>query len=213
MAHHHGHGGGCSGGDDHDLHDHDKPDLGIEYSLYSKIDLENLQCLNEETEGSGKLVFKPWNERFDADKYVESDADEELLFNIPFSGNVKLKGIIVMGGEGGSHPSKIRIFKNRPQMTFDDSQAAADQEFDLHPDSQGTLEYPVKVVKFSSVYHLSLHFPSNFGSETTKILYIGLRGEYTQARRQEIMLCSYELAPNPADHKTEAFQPLSRSVQ
>ena len=48
-----------------------------------------------------------------------SDADEELLFNIPFTGNVKLKGLIVMGGEDGTHPAKVRLFKNRPHMTFD----------------------------------------------------------------------------------------------
>lgn len=81
MAHHHDHGG-----DGHDScggHHTSPSDMGVHYSLYTKIDLENLQCLNEEVEGSGKLVFKPWDKRFENDKFVDSDADEELLFNIP----------------------------------------------------------------------------------------------------------------------------------
>ena len=42
-------------------------------------------------------------------QFVESDADAELLFNIPFTGNVKLKGIIVLGGEHETHPKKMRL--------------------------------------------------------------------------------------------------------
>ena len=38
------------------------------YSLYQKIDTEKLQCLNEAEEGSGKTVFKPWDERLDRTK-------------------------------------------------------------------------------------------------------------------------------------------------
>ena len=45
-----------------------------------------------------------------------SDADSELLFNIPFSGNVKLKGIIVIGGDGETHPNKMRLFVNRIKL-------------------------------------------------------------------------------------------------
>ena len=38
------------------------------YSLYQKIDTEKLQCLNEAEDGSGKAVFKPWDERLDRTK-------------------------------------------------------------------------------------------------------------------------------------------------
>lgn len=52
---------------DHDCDGHsalnDTEDLGILYSLYSKIDLSKVECLNEKTESSGKTVFKPWEDR------------------------------------------------------------------------------------------------------------------------------------------------------
>ncbi len=37
-------------------------------SLYKKIDLSKVQCLNESEDGAGKTVFKPWDERFDREK-------------------------------------------------------------------------------------------------------------------------------------------------
>ena len=54
---------------------------------------------------------------------VSSDTDEELLFNIPFTGNIKLKGLIIMGGSHGHHSSKVKLFKNRPHLTFNDAQS------------------------------------------------------------------------------------------
>ena len=35
-------------------------------------------------------------------------------------------------------------FKNKPSMTFDDTGMAAEQEFELHPDPEGVLEYNTK---------------------------------------------------------------------
>jgi len=35
-------------------------------------------------------------------------------------------------------------YKNRPMMTFDDIGCDADQEFELHPDPSGVLEYATK---------------------------------------------------------------------
>lgn len=79
-------------------------------------------------------------------------------------------------------------------MTFDDTNGEADQEFEMCRDTDGTLEYSTKyetkllsflqfpfcrVVKFSNIFHLTIHFPKNFGAESTKVYYIGLRGEFT----------------------------------
>lgn len=43
---------------------------------------------------------------------------------------------------------------------------------------QGVFSF--RIARFSNVYHLSMHFPKNFGAETTKIFYIGLKGEWTE---------------------------------
>ncbi|KAJ3654058.1 hypothetical protein Zmor_013272 [Zophobas morio] len=203
------HGRCCEGDHQH----RDTPEMGIEYSLYTKINKDNLECLNEAVEGSGKTVFKPWEERMNFDLFVDSDADEELLFNIPFTGNVKLKGIIIIGEDSDTHPSKIRMFKNRPSMTFDDVGATADQEFQLHVDNQGTLEYATKIVTFNSVHHLTLHFPSNFGAETTRIYYIGLRGEYSEAHHHGVTICTYEARPNVSDHKNPLEDTVGHQIQ
>lgn len=61
----HNHGDGCS----HEATDSDHTqEMGIEYSLYQKIDMENLECLNETLDGSGKGVFKAYEERMNFDK-------------------------------------------------------------------------------------------------------------------------------------------------
>lgn len=53
---------------EHEHHDHVGPETGIEYSLYTKIDIDNLECLNEHSDGAGKSVFKPWEDRLKRDK-------------------------------------------------------------------------------------------------------------------------------------------------
>lgn len=58
--------GAC--GHEHHKHDHESADLGSLYTLFTKIDLEKVQCLNETEENSGKTVFKPWDKRLDIDQ-------------------------------------------------------------------------------------------------------------------------------------------------
>ncbi|XP_050361663.1 PITH domain-containing protein CG6153 [Nymphalis io] len=200
----------------HCNHDHSHENLdeiGIQYNLFEKIDIENLQCLNESIDGAGKTVFKPWEKRLDRTQYVESDADEELLFNIPFTGNIKIKGLRISSEDSDSHPAKLRLFKNRPNMTFDDVSIEPDQVFDLQKDSEGILEYSPKIVTFSSVSHLTMHFPTNFGAENTKIYYIGLRGEWTPGHKHGVTICTYEARPMLEDHKLSNIDSVSKAIQ
>ena len=77
-GHGHSHGGGCGGGGGgggHHGHSHGPNDAsdaenlrGQEFNLYLKIDMDTLTCLNEEEDGSGKTVFRAFEQRLDRDK-------------------------------------------------------------------------------------------------------------------------------------------------
>ncbi|KAL2913984.1 hypothetical protein HK105_206422 [Polyrhizophydium stewartii] len=200
--HHHHHGGG---GHDHG-HDHDGPDRGAEFTLYTQIAFDSVRCLNEAVDGSARTVFKPWDQRFDQTKVLASDADEQLIVFIPFTGSVKLKSIAVLGFNDLSAPSKMKAFINREDIDFDSVESTGcQQEWELVESTpRGVIpEYPTRMARFSNVRNLTLFFPSNFGDDVTQILYIGLKGEWTALNRDPIITV-YELAANPADHKTKA---------
>ena len=185
--HNHEHNGCCDHGDS------SVDSTG--YSLYQKIDTTNLECLNELADGSGAKVFKSWSNRLDKEDFVQSDCDAELLFNIPFTGDVKIKGIVVIADE---ELSKMRLFKSNLRMSFDDVSAETDQEFQITHDPQGVIEYPVKPTKFFNVHHLTIHFVNknkDDDSRPCKIYYIGLKGEFTRVNRDGIVIANYELRP------------------
>lgn len=47
---------------------HSDGELGIQYNLYQKIDMANVECLNEYQDETGMTVFKSWEERLDRNK-------------------------------------------------------------------------------------------------------------------------------------------------
>lgn len=183
----------------------------ITYSLYQKIDFANVECLNERVDGSGAKVFKPWSNRLCPADFVESDCDAELIFNIPFTGDVKLKGIVIIADE---ELSQTRLFKSNMRMSFDDVECEADQEFQVVHDPQGLIEYPVKPTKFFNVHHLTIHFVNKNkedDSKPCKISYIGLRGEFTQVNRDGIVIANYEL--RPTEGIADELKKNSREIQ
>ncbi|XP_038981233.1 PITH domain-containing protein 1 isoform X2 [Phoenix dactylifera] len=191
------------------MHDHSCEDhnCSADWSLYKHIDFSKVSALNESIAGSVKSVFKPWEHRVDTSEGLleSNDGDPELLVFIPFTSDVKIKSISVVGGAGGTSPSKMRAFINRDGIDFSDAQNMQPvQEWELAENLQGVLEYQTRYSRFQSVASLTLHFPENFGGDTTQIYYIGLRGEATQLKRDVVATIVYEVMPNPSDHKTKA---------
>ena len=86
SPHNHGHSHGSGGCGGHGGHGHGQAGLngeefGIQYSLYQRIDLLNVSCLNEEVENSGRDVFKPWEERKNRDKVRFQNTNKKIRTN------------------------------------------------------------------------------------------------------------------------------------
>ncbi|CAB3401657.1 unnamed protein product [Caenorhabditis bovis] len=205
----HGHNHtGCS----HESSDTPTASDHFRYDLRSYIDFDRVTVLNEAVDDAGKEVFKTMETRNDRTIFVDSDCDEELLFNIPFTGHVKLSGLAISGDENETHPAKIRIFKDREAMSFDDCRIAADQEIDLKMDANGVVDYPLKASKFANIHHLAIHVAKNFGADATRVYYIGLRGEFQHEFRSKIAIATYESRAQLKDHKSEIPDAVGHSL-
>ncbi|CEG81475.1 hypothetical protein RMATCC62417_15674 [Rhizopus microsporus] len=164
----------------------DLPGSGEQFLLYSKIDLDNIRCLNEAEPNSGQKVIRPWNERMDDTKYLESDADEQLIVFVPFTGIVKLRSICLRTDNTDAAPSKVKVFINREDVDFDAAESYTPvQEFDLVQGSNEVIEYTTKATKFSNVRNITLFFSENFGEDTSIIRYLGFKGEWSEVRLNE----------------------------
>jgi len=202
--------------DEHCGHKHDdepEKERGEDGTLFPYIDTVKVRCLNENTTGAARNVFKPRDEKLDKTKYLESAADEQLILHIPFTCVIKLKSICIIGGENGASPSKLKVYINREDIDFDNVETMSPvQEWDLQEDPSGLLNYPTRYAKFGNVSHLTLFFPSNFGNDVSRIYYVGLTGEATQLKR-EVVHATYELRPQASDHKNPAETGLGRTIQ
>ncbi|KAI9222286.1 PITH domain-containing protein [Blastocladiella britannica] len=205
AEHHHPHGGAG-----HD-HDHDSPERGAEFSLWQYINLDHIRALNETRPGSARDVFRPWDERLIEDRFIESDADEQLLIHIPFTGQVKLKTIALRVPLDESAPSELKAYINC-DLDFDAAESTVPtQKWDLLAPADivaadadtgsrdGIIEYQTRITKFNAVRSLTLFFPANYGADTSILQYIGLAGDFTPINKDPIITL-YEAAANPADH-------------
>ncbi|KAB5585923.1 PITH domain-containing protein [Coniochaeta sp. 2T2.1] len=205
---HHCHDEHAGHGHDHD-HEHDHSDditPAVQFSLYEYINFDDINTLNEAQYGSGKaIVKKTWAERLTDEPELASDADEELLINIPFTGQIKLHSILLRTSNSDSAPKTLKVIINRDDVDFGvAAEAEGTQTFELSRTSE-VQELPVKRAKFSAVRRLSLFFPDNFGDgdeDVTRIGYVGFRGEWMQLGRAPTNII-YEAAANPSDHKVK----------
>ncbi|KAH9972739.1 DUF1000-domain-containing protein [Lactifluus volemus] len=197
MSHNHDHGDNC--GDHAHSHDHTHTDAGgPSDNVFVHIDRDNVVALN--SIGEGKVVIKPWNERLDEEMSIESDADDQLIIRIPFTGSVKLRSLLLKSGPGEQTPAKVALFANIDNLDFSDAQDKEPlQQFDVAIGRE-VGEYPLKPAKFPNVSTVTLFFPASQGAETTQIYYIGFLGQWSE-RKQEPVIAVYESKPTLADHE------------
>ncbi|KAF8736592.1 hypothetical protein AX14_014326 [Amanita brunnescens Koide BX004] len=191
----------CSGQDCHD-HTHDQSDdLGPQDNLYTHIDRQNVVALNIGDYQSSSII-KPWHQRMDESLYIESEADDEIIVRVPFTGSVRLRAILLKAGPAPHTPSKVLLFANDMNLDFDD---AADrvptQEVNI-VETRQVGEYAIKTAKFSNVSSISLYFPSRGPdcTDTTRIYYLGFLG-YWSERKDKPVITVYEAQPNISDHE------------
>ncbi|KAI5778212.1 PITH domain-containing protein [Geopyxis carbonaria] len=197
--HSHSHGGG--------EHNHDD-DLtpAIQSSLYHYIEFDKITTFNEATPGTGKaIVKKTWEQRLDTSTILESDADEQLLIFIPFTGQVKLHSILIRASPSPDAPKTLKLFSNRDDLDFS---SAADMlpvqtlDIPLHT-GEDYIEIPVKRALFNNIHSLTLFIEENHSNgeeDTTSLSYLGFKGDFTRLRKDPVITL-YEAAANPADHK------------
>ncbi|KZP27403.1 DUF1000-domain-containing protein [Athelia psychrophila] len=199
MSHNHNHED-CShesNNHDHD-HDHDISGAGPQDNLFQYIDRPNVVALNATTEGPN--VIKPWHERMDEAVSLESDADDQLIIRIPFTGSVKLRSLLLKTGPAEQTPTKVVLFANEDNLDFDDAtDKTPTQEFHV---AQGREigEYAVKAAKFSNLSSITLFFPQAQGADSTQIYYVGLLGQWSE-RKDNPIITVYEAQANLADHE------------
>ena len=120
--------------------------------------------------------------RNDSSNHLLSDADEQLLLNIPFNQSVRVRSIVIRSSVEEQAPHTVKIAVNRPSVGFEDMEDAKEpqvaQELDLTLEQvkEGKL-VSLRYVRFQGVNSLHIFVGSNHGkTDTTRIDSIDIFG-------------------------------------
>ena len=144
--------------------------------LFENIDREQIVCFNERKAGMAKGVVRPLVEKNDyANGPLRSGYGKDMVLVVPFSCEVRVKSICLIGGPDGEAPSKLKLYKNEEAVDINIQEDKRPiQEIDLN---QGEMEYPVNLTKFSNLSNIVLGFDGNFGAKKSALLYVGFKGD------------------------------------
>ncbi|RAL00269.1 PITH domain-containing protein [Aspergillus ibericus CBS 121593] len=202
--HHHDHSGHCHGEDGHDHSNDITP--ALQSLLYSQIQFDSITTLNEATPKSGAaIVKKTWSERLNDEPELESDADEQLLMYIPFTGQVNVHSLLIYTAPTSSAPKTLKLFKNRDDLDFSTaSELKPTQKVDVPQPVPGAdvFELPLNRAHWNATTSITLFFEDNWSDgeeDVTNVGYIGFKGQFMALNREPISFL-YEAAANPNDH-------------
>jgi len=123
--------------------------------------------LNESSNHPFKAIVAS-KSRNSSGSYLLSDADEQLLLNIPFNQAVRVRSIVIQSSSAEQAPKRIKLLINRPSLGFEDVEDADE------PDAAQVLELsevdvkegkriPLRFVRFQAVNSLHVFIASNHG--------------------------------------------------
>lgn len=211
-------------------HDHTPNVLtNANQSLFQYIDTSKIRVLNGTTRTTPiyDSFIKSQEDKFDISKYMESDADCQLIIQIPFTGSCKITSILLRtNGNTGqlSSPKNINFYKNFKKhinLDFDTINSLKPDVKIEHPNNVGIIDNINETISIDDSNIVEHHFPkSGFadcdsitmfiennwaGDEDylSRLYYLEIRGELTNKRKHNDtvpLMAVYESAPNPLDH-------------
>ncbi|KAK7514472.1 PITH domain-containing protein [Phyllosticta citriasiana] len=186
---HSGHGHDHSGhGHAHDHSDDITP--ALQSLLYEQVDFGAVNTLNEAEPRSGAAILqKTWAQRLEPEPELQSDADEQLLMFVPFTGQVRLHSVLLRTSTTDSAPRTLKLFLNRDDLDFSTaSDLAPTQALELSQTNE-VQDLPVKRALFNTTRSLTLFFEDNFGDgdeDVTRVSYLAFKGEFMRLNKEPV---------------------------
>lgn len=180
--------------------------FGVGTPINDCVDLNSIQIWNSiNTSEEAQRLFDP--NQTENSIPICSDDDPELLVVAPLSSVCRIRGVAIQGPYSGYAPKQVKIFANQPDICGFDSvrRFRPQEELQLgQTSSDDRIVYRLNAMKFSSVSCLAFFFENSFNEEETHLFRIELFGENTGVSTNPKLATniSYELRPNPADHRT-----------
>ncbi|EKM55798.1 uncharacterized protein PHACADRAFT_195847 [Phanerochaete carnosa HHB-10118-sp] len=157
-------------------------------SLLEALDSQQLNCLNEGAPYTLKSILQD-KKLNSSSNYLLSDADEQLILNVPFNQVVRIRALIIKSaGEPEQRPRRIKLFINRPTLGFEDATDAREPEaaqiIELTDEqvAEGK-RIPLRFVRFQSVNSLHIFVETNGGDDATRIDAVDVIGVQAQGTR------------------------------
>jgi hypothetical protein len=124
QPHTHGPGCGCAG---YELSAEDD-------NLWEVVDLENIQCLNEDKRDTCKAVFRPEEDKFSfGTELCSPEDDPEIVLIIPFKEEVKIRCVqLIASDETQEQVEDINCWFNEENVDFDLVEEVPTQEVHLN---------------------------------------------------------------------------------
>lgn len=124
----HVHSSGCGCSEEMKMQDPNGMDL------FELIDFSGVMCFNERRENSVKNVIRMFDNKFDFSKGpLKSGSGKDMVIVIPFTCEVRVKCIALVGGDDGESPQTMKCYKNEEVVDIDIQEDKKPvQQFDLN---------------------------------------------------------------------------------